>query len=112
MRAVGQRATRRCSRLPLYARGKVGTVERDYGVYACPDANVHFQGVQAQHVYSVRFARALSGGIRRRFTPQSLGPETLDFAPKFGTGPLQTWWTRGYRAATMPSVFRASVFIR
>jgi nitrile hydratase len=42
--------------LVRYARGKVGTIERDQGVFVFPDTNAHFQGEKPQHVYSVRFA--------------------------------------------------------
>jgi nitrile hydratase len=50
------------TRLPRYARGKLGTITRDHGVYAFPDTNAHFQGEKRQHVYSVRFqARELWG---------------------------------------------------
>jgi hypothetical protein len=44
------------TRLPRYARGKVGLIERDYGVFVFPDTNAHFLGEKPQHVYSVRFA--------------------------------------------------------
>jgi nitrile hydratase len=44
------------TRLPRYVRGKIGTVERDHGVYVLPDANALFLGEHPQHVYSVRFA--------------------------------------------------------
>jgi nitrile hydratase len=44
------------TRLPRYARGKIGVIVRDYGVYIFPDTNAHFQGEKRQHVYSVRFA--------------------------------------------------------
>lgn len=59
---VGQRVRARNmhpvghTRLPRYARGKVGTVERDHGVFVFPDTNAHFLGEKPQHVYSVRFA--------------------------------------------------------
>jgi nitrile hydratase len=50
------------TRLPRYARGKLGTVERDHGVFVFPDTNAHFLGEKPQHVYSVRFpARELWG---------------------------------------------------
>ena len=50
------------TRLPRYARGRVGTVDRDHGVYVFPDTNAHFLGENPQHVYSVRFtARELWG---------------------------------------------------
>jgi nitrile hydratase len=44
------------TRLPRYARGKVGSVVRDHGVFVFPDTNGLFQGENPQHVYSVRFA--------------------------------------------------------
>lgn len=59
---VGQRVRARNihpvghTRLPRYARAKLGTVERDYGVFVFPDTNAHFLGEKPQHVYSVRFA--------------------------------------------------------
>ena len=50
------------TRLPRYARGKRGTVERDHGVFVFPDTNAHFLGEKPQHLYSVRFsARELWG---------------------------------------------------
>jgi nitrile hydratase beta subunit len=50
------------TRLPRYARGKLGTIERDYGVFVFPDTNADFLGEKPQHVYSVRFtARELWG---------------------------------------------------
>jgi nitrile hydratase beta subunit len=44
------------TRLPRYARGRLGTVGRDHGVFVFPDTNAHFLGEKPQHVYSVRFA--------------------------------------------------------
>jgi nitrile hydratase subunit beta len=44
------------TRLPRYARGKLGTIHLDHGVYVFPDTNAHFLGEKPQHVYSVRFA--------------------------------------------------------
>lgn len=44
------------TRLPRYARGKTGTVNRDHGVFVFPDTNAHFLGEKPQHAYSVRFA--------------------------------------------------------
>jgi nitrile hydratase beta subunit len=44
------------TRLPRYARGKAGTIERDHGVHIFPDTNAHGLGQKRQHVYSVRFA--------------------------------------------------------
>jgi nitrile hydratase len=59
---VGQRVrTRnmhpvRHTRLPRYARGRFGTINRDHGVFVFPDTNAHFLGEKPQHLYSVRFA--------------------------------------------------------
>jgi nitrile hydratase len=50
------------TRLPRYARGRFGNIERDHGVFVFPDTNAHFLGEKPQHVYSVRFtARELWG---------------------------------------------------
>jgi nitrile hydratase subunit beta len=65
---VGQRVRARNinpvghTRLPRYARGKLGTIERDHGVFVFPDTNAQFLGEKPQHVYSVCFvARELWG---------------------------------------------------
>jgi nitrile hydratase beta subunit len=44
------------TRLPRYVRSKLGTIDRDRGVFVFPDTNAHFLGEKPQHVYSVRFA--------------------------------------------------------
>jgi nitrile hydratase len=46
------------TRLPRYARGRQGVIERDYGVFGFQDTDVdgHRLGPKPQHVYSVRFA--------------------------------------------------------
>ncbi len=44
------------TRLPRYARGKLGEIDRDHGVYSFPDTDAHGLGDKRQHVYSVRFA--------------------------------------------------------
>jgi nitrile hydratase len=50
------------TRMPRYTRCRVGTVERDRGVFALPDRDVYFQDPKPQHVYLVRFtARELWG---------------------------------------------------
>jgi nitrile hydratase beta subunit len=50
------------TRLPRYARGKLGTIDRTHGVFVFPDTNAHFQGEKPQALYSVRFtARELWG---------------------------------------------------
>jgi len=59
---VGQRVRARNinptghTRLPRYIRGKVGSVERDSGVFALPDTYVYFLDDHPQHLYVVRFA--------------------------------------------------------
>jgi nitrile hydratase beta subunit len=44
------------TRLPRYARGKTGTIDRDHGGFLFPDTNALFLGEKPQHVYSVRFS--------------------------------------------------------
>ena len=59
---VGQRVRARNihptghTRLPRYARGKLGSIARVYGAFVFPDTAVHGLGEKPQHVYSVRFA--------------------------------------------------------
>ncbi len=43
------------TRLPRYARGREGMINRHYGIFVFPDTNAHFRGEQPQHLYSVRF---------------------------------------------------------
>jgi len=66
--AVGDRVRTRNThprghtRLPRYARGRIGTVERIHGCHVFPDRNAHFEGEDPQWLYSVRFsARELWG---------------------------------------------------
>jgi nitrile hydratase beta subunit len=50
------------TRLPRYARGKMGVVEALRGVFVFPDASAHGQGEAPQWLYTVRFtARELWG---------------------------------------------------
>jgi nitrile hydratase len=50
------------TRLPRYARGRLGVVERDHGVHVFPDTNAHGLGEQPRRLYGVRFsARELWG---------------------------------------------------
>ena len=44
------------TRLPRYARGRRGVIDRDHGVFIFADANAIGQGPKPQHLYSVRFA--------------------------------------------------------
>jgi len=59
---VGQRVRARNmhpvghTRLPRYVRAKLGTIDRDHGVFVFPDTNARDLGEKPQHVYSVRFA--------------------------------------------------------
>lgn len=46
------------TRLPRYARGKVGVIERIYGAQTFPDTNAHGLGAQPHTLYNVRFAGA------------------------------------------------------
>jgi nitrile hydratase len=65
---VGQRVRARKinptghTRLPRYARGNVGVVDRLHGGHVFPDSNAMGKGEDLQHLYSVRFsARELWG---------------------------------------------------
>ncbi len=50
------------TRLPRYARGKPGVIDRLHGTHVFPDANAHGHGERPQPLYSVAFeARALWG---------------------------------------------------
>jgi nitrile hydratase subunit beta len=44
------------TRLPRYARGKRGAVERVHGVHVFADASAHGEGEKPQWLYTVRFA--------------------------------------------------------
>ena len=44
------------TRLPRYARGRLGVIDRDLGVFSFPDALAHSLPDKPQHCYSVRFA--------------------------------------------------------
>jgi nitrile hydratase len=66
--AIGQRVRARNAqplghtRLPRYARGKVGLVTRLHGGHVLPDASAHGKGACPQHLYTVAFtARELWG---------------------------------------------------
>jgi nitrile hydratase subunit beta len=43
------------TRLPRYARAKLGTIERVHGVFVFPDTNALFQGEKPQSLYCVKF---------------------------------------------------------
>jgi nitrile hydratase subunit beta len=46
------------TRLPRYARGKLGVIESRQGSFVFPDANAHRQGEDPQWIYSVVFTGA------------------------------------------------------
>ncbi|HEY5647302.1 MAG TPA: nitrile hydratase subunit beta [Pseudomonadales bacterium] len=46
------------TRLPAYARGRLGTVVALQGGWVLPDSNAHGRGEHAQHLYCVRFEGA------------------------------------------------------
>ena len=60
--AVGDRVVARNmhpaghTRLPRYARGKPGTIERVHGAHVFPDTNAHGEGENPQWLYTVRFS--------------------------------------------------------
>ena len=66
---VGQRVRARNlnptghTRLPRYARGKLGVIECCHGAHVFPDSNAHFRGENPQHLYSVRFSAADLWGV-------------------------------------------------
>ena len=43
------------TRLPRYARGRRGVIDRDHGVFIFPDTHAAGAGQKPQHVYAVRF---------------------------------------------------------
>jgi nitrile hydratase len=53
------------TRLPRYARGRQGVIERDYGVFAFPDSNEAGEGEKPQHV-SASGSRRVSSGVPPR----------------------------------------------
>jgi nitrile hydratase len=56
------------TRLPRYVRGHTGVVEIVQPAALLPDTHAHFQGENAQHVYSVRFeSRELWGADAEPF---------------------------------------------
>jgi hypothetical protein len=79
--AVGDRVRTRNThphghtRLPRYARGRVGTIELVHGTHVFPDSNARFAGEDPQWLYSVRFtARELWGAD----TPDSVSIDAFE----------------------------------
>jgi nitrile hydratase len=64
--AVGDRVRTRWinprghTRLPRYARGREGVIERVHGCHVFPDSNAHGRGEDPQWLYNVRFDDAVS----------------------------------------------------
>ncbi len=60
--AIGQRVRARNNqpdghtRLPRYARGKLGLVTRQHGGHVFPDASAHGKGDAPQHLYTIAFS--------------------------------------------------------
>ena len=53
------------TRLPRYARGHLGVIERHHGAHVFPDTHAHGGGEDPRHLYTVRFtARELWGPDR------------------------------------------------
>lgn len=44
------------TRLPRYARGRCGVIDRDYGVFVFPDTSAMTRDPKPQHLYGVHFA--------------------------------------------------------
>jgi nitrile hydratase beta subunit len=69
------------TRLPRYARGRRGLIDRDHGVFVFPDTNAARKDKKPQHCYSVRFtARELWGSEapEREFIHIDLWDDYLD----------------------------------
>jgi nitrile hydratase len=54
------------TRLPAYARGKAGVIERVHGVHVFPDTNAHGLGESPQWLYTVAFDAQELWGERAR----------------------------------------------
>jgi len=73
------------TRLPRYARGKLGTIVKDWGVFVLADTNAHRIGENRQHCYAVAFdSRELWGKSTRARERVSidLWEDYLEAAPK------------------------------
>lgn len=53
------------TRLPRYARGKVGTIVLLHGAFSTPDTMAHGLGERPQQVYAVRFTAEELWGVKR-----------------------------------------------
>jgi GNAT superfamily N-acetyltransferase len=68
------------TRLPRYARGKIGAIERDRGVFEFPDTRAQDLPDKPQHVYSVRFAA-------RELWGEQASPQDSVYIDGFGARP-------------------------
>jgi nitrile hydratase len=72
--AVGDRVRARNThpqghtRLPRYARGHVGVIDRLHGCHVFPDSNAHGKGENPQWLYTVRFSGRELWGERAEAT--------------------------------------------
>ena len=57
------------TRLPRYARGRAGVVERVHGCHVFPDSNAHGRGEDPQWLYCVRVSTTRSSLRRLRALP-------------------------------------------
>jgi nitrile hydratase subunit beta len=67
------------TRLPRYARGKLGVIVRVHGSFIFPDTNAHGQGAQPHPLYSVRFEAAELWGA----TAEPCAPVHLDLWERY-----------------------------
>ena len=52
------------TRLPAYAQGRMGRIERLHGAHVLPDSNAHYLGENPEQLYSVRFSAEELWGSR------------------------------------------------
>lgn len=62
VRATGRAASRGHTRLPGYARGRVGRILSDHGGFVLPDTHAHGQGEAPERLYTVLFDGATLWG--------------------------------------------------
>ncbi|WP_256372409.1 SH3-like domain-containing protein [Aminobacter sp. MSH1] len=51
------------TRLPAYVRGKVGKIDKNFGIYVFPDTICHDKGEKPQYLYNVAFDAAELWGV-------------------------------------------------
>jgi nitrile hydratase subunit beta len=71
------------TRLPRYARGKAGIVERVHGAHVLPDSNAHGNGERPEWLYTVRFSgRELWGDAADPTLTVSIDAWESDLVPR------------------------------